>query len=55
MLGASKGIGYYLMWSSQSFHFDKVYASIVIIAAIGGFMNMILLSGQKYYTKLVGV
>jgi NitT/TauT family transport system permease protein len=54
MLGASKGIGYYLMWSSQSFQYEKVYASIVIIAALGGFMKKALSARQKKYLKIMG-
>lgn len=43
MLGASKGIGFYLLWSAQSFQFEKVYATIIVIATIGGLMNYCLL------------
>jgi ABC-type nitrate/sulfonate/bicarbonate transport system permease component len=54
MLGASKGIGFYLLWSSQAFQFEKVYASIFIIAAIGGLMNMSLLLVQKQLCQITG-
>jgi len=49
MLGAQKGIGFFLLWSSQSFQYEKVYASIVIIALIGGATNILLLLLQKIF------
>ena len=54
MLGASRGLGYYLLWSSQSFEFRKVYAVILIIAAIGGLMNLCLLFLQKKAYLITG-
>ena len=54
MLGASRGLGFYLLWSSQSFEFSKVYACIFIIAAIGGLMNLFLIFLQKKAKKLTG-
>ena len=55
MLGATRGLGYFLLWSSQSFQFERVYATIIVIAAIGGIMNGILLLIQKQLAKLTGV
>ncbi|MDR0472315.1 MAG: ABC transporter permease [Treponema sp.] len=54
MLGASKGLGYYLLWCSQSFEFRKVYAVILIIAAIGGTMNYGLLRLQRMAIQISG-
>jgi len=54
MLGASKGLGFYLLWCSQSFEFSKVYACIFIIAAIGGFMNLFLLLLQEKAYLITG-
>jgi len=54
MLGASKGLGFYLLWCSQSFEFSKVYAVIIIIAAVGGLMNYALLSLQKRAYLITG-
>jgi ABC-type nitrate/sulfonate/bicarbonate transport system permease component len=54
MLGASRGLGYFLLWSAQSFEFEKVYAAIIAIAAIGGLMNMGLMLIQKKLTLLTG-
>jgi len=54
MLGASKGLGYFLLWNAQSFEFEKVYAAIITIAAIGGFMNMGLAYIQKKLYQFTG-
>lgn len=54
MLGASKGLGFFLLWSTQSFEFDKVYATILIIAMLGGAMNYLLLLLQKKVYKITG-
>jgi len=55
MLGATQGLGFFLLWSAQSFHFDRVYATILVIAAIGGMMNWILLLVQRQVAKILGV
>lgn len=54
MLGATNGLGYYLLWSAQSFEFDKVYATIIVIAAIGGLFNLIILFIQKKLNQIIG-
>ena len=54
MLGATNGLGYFLLWSAQSFRFDRVYAIIIIIAATGGVMNFALLMVQKHFQKRLG-
>ena len=43
MLGATKGVGYMLLWSSHAFDFKSVYAYIILIALIGGLMNFSML------------
>jgi len=55
MLGATRGLGYFLLWSAQSFQFARVYAVIIVIAIIGGLMNLILLILQKNINKIIGV
>ena len=52
MLGATRGLGHFLLWSAQSFQFDRVYATIIIIAIIGGLMNWVLLIVQKLLLKI---
>jgi len=54
MLGATRGLGYFLLWSAQSFQFERVYATIIVIAAIGGIMNFGLLLVQKLLNKKYG-
>jgi len=54
MLGASKGLGYFLLWSTQSFEFEKAYATILSIAAVGGMMNLLLILLQKKLYLLAG-
>lgn len=47
MLGATKGIGYMLLWASHAFDFKAVYAYIILIAAMGGIMNFTMLKIEK--------
>lgn len=47
MLGATKGIGYMLLWSSHAFDFKAVYAYIILIALMGGLMNLVMLKIEK--------
>jgi len=54
MLGASRGLGYFLLWNAQSFEFEKVYAAIITIAAIGGLMNIGLALIQKKLYQITG-
>lgn len=54
MLGATKGIGYMLLWASHAFDFKAVYAYIILIALMGGLMNFVMLKiEQKVKEKLV--
>lgn len=54
MLGAARGLGYFLLWSAQSFQFERVYATIIIISATGGSMNFGLALIQKKLNKIFG-
>ena len=47
MLGATKGIGYMLLWSSHAFDFKAVYGYIIIIAVIGGLINYAMLITER--------
>jgi ABC-type nitrate/sulfonate/bicarbonate transport system permease component len=42
MLGASRGLGYTVLTSSQTFQFATMYATIILIALIGLAMNSVL-------------
>lgn len=46
MLGASSGIGYMILWSTNSFKYSDVYAYIIIVAILGltfnGIMSIII-------------
>ncbi len=42
MLGASSGLGYAVLAYSQTFHFAEMYAVILLIAALGLAMNLML-------------
>ena len=54
MLGATKGIGYMLLWSSHAFDFKSVYAYIILIAAMGGIMNyLMLIIERKLKEKII--
>lgn len=39
MLGATKGLGYMILWCTNSFKYPETYAYIVIVALIGGLFN----------------
>lgn len=41
MLGANKGIGYMILWSTNSFRYKEVYAYIFVVAVMGFAMNLI--------------
>lgn len=42
MLGASKGLGFMVQWTTQSFNYSYTYAYIFTIAIVGGGMNYIM-------------
>ena len=49
MLGASKGLGFMVQWTTQSFNYAHTYAYIFIIAIVGGSINYIM---NKFIQKL---
>lgn len=49
MLGASKGLGFMVLWTTQSFKYKETYAYILIIAIVGGLINLIM----NYFIKRV--
>lgn len=42
MLGASKGLGFMVLWTTQSFNYVQTYAYILIIAVVGGVINLMM-------------
>lgn len=42
MLGASKGLGFMVLWTTQSFKYPATYAYIFIIAIVGGGINYLM-------------
>lgn len=42
MLGASKGLGFMVLWTTQAFKYSQTYAYILIIAIVGGLINSIM-------------
>lgn len=51
MLGSSKGLGFYILTSSQSFRFAEMYATIMFVAILGLCMNAVLWVVQKNIDK----
>jgi NitT/TauT family transport system permease protein len=51
MLGASAGLGYRVLWASQSFQYAEMYAAIFTIAAFGFAANRVLASAQVHIEK----
>lgn len=51
MLGANAGMGYLILAYSQTFRFANMYAVIILIAATGLFMNLILLQADRVIKK----
>ncbi|NWJ47178.1 MAG: ABC transporter permease subunit [Chloroflexi bacterium] len=47
MLGSSKGLGFYTLICSQTFHYPEMYAAILLIALTGFVMNTSLLFIQN--------
>ena len=39
MLGATKGLGYMILWCTNAFKYPETYAYIVIVSLIGGLFN----------------
>lgn len=51
MLGASKGLGFMVLWSTNAFKYNETYAYILIIALVGAFVNMIMSVVIKKYER----
>ena len=55
MLGASKGIGYMVLWSTNAFQYPKAYAYILLIVMLGALFNFVINVIIKKINKKVGV
>lgn len=53
MLGASKGLGYMVLWVTNSFKYNETYAYIIIIAVVGFMANMIMSVIIKEYERRI--
>lgn len=42
MLGATKGLGYMILWSSNAFQYPQMYIYILVIALIGFLINVVI-------------
>lgn len=42
MLGATKGLGYMVLWSANAFQYPQMYIYILVIALIGLFINVVI-------------
>ena len=42
MLGASKGLGFMVLWSTNAFNYNETYAYIIIIALVGAVANYLM-------------
>ncbi|MCQ2059778.1 MAG: ABC transporter permease [Bacteroidaceae bacterium] len=42
MLGATRGLGYMVLWSTNSFKYSETYAYILIIALVGAIVNLMM-------------
>lgn len=42
MLGASKGLGFMVLWSTNAFKYSETYAYIIIIGLIGAIVNCVM-------------
>ena len=57
MLGATKGIGYMVLWSSNAFRYSDMYVYILVIALIGFILNALIekliyfMKRRLYYGK----
>lgn len=51
MLGASKGLGFMVLWATNSFKYHETYAYIIIIALVGAAVNCVMSVVIKKYTR----
>lgn len=55
MLGASKGVGYMVLWATNAFQYSKAYAYILLIIISGVLFNFVINVITKKINKKVGV
>lgn len=51
MLGASKGLGFMVLWTTNSFKYHETYSYIIIIAIIGAVANGVMTQIIKHYER----
>lgn len=51
MLGASKGLGFMVLWNTNTFKYAETYAYMLIIALVGGFFNVVMNMITKEYER----
>jgi NitT/TauT family transport system permease protein len=53
MLGANKGIGYMILWSTNAFKYSEVYAYIFVVAVMGFIMSLAMETLTKILEKRI--
>lgn len=53
MLGANKGIGYMILWSTNAFKYSEVYAYIFVVAAMGFVLSAVIERMTKIIEKRI--
>ena len=53
MLGANKGIGYMILWSTNAFKYSEVYAYIFVVAVMGFIMSAVVDLITKFVEKRI--
>ena len=51
MLGASKGLGFMVLWSTNAFKYNETYAYIIIIGLLGAIVNCVMDVVIKKYER----
>ena len=51
MLGASKGLGFMVLWSTNAFKYSETYAYIIIIGLVGAIVNCVMGVVIKHYER----
>jgi ABC-type nitrate/sulfonate/bicarbonate transport system, permease component len=51
MVGANRGLGFYIFYEQQKYEVPQMYAGIVTIALLGFLVNYLLIRLEKYLTK----
>jgi ABC-type nitrate/sulfonate/bicarbonate transport system permease component len=47
MLGASSGIGYFILQAQQTFQIPQTYAGIIVLAGLGWFLDTAFLLAER--------